>query len=425
MVRTASAQQKNAEFITTDIDNFWTAYDRIITTKDSATQYQYLNKLFLEKGTPGLKAIMEVRDYTAKTYIDAINRYPMFWNSIRANTLKAKNFAAAISTQVEKLKKLYPELKPAKVYFTIGALRTNGTTKNGIILIGCELAFGDKNTVTTEFTANLQYLKNFFINYDPINVVVFNNVHEYVHTQQKTTVCNNLLGQCVMEGVAEFMAVKATGKASVLPAMVYGNANAEKVKQKFVSQMFNPDNGFWLYSDANNVFSMRDLGYYVGYTICENYYNRAADKKLAIKQMIALDYNNQADLEQFVNRSGYLDKPVGEYENAYEASRPMVIGIKPFKNGDQNVDPSTTQITIEFSTGMGRTRGFDIGPLGVNNIMRIKKIIAYSDDRKLLTIEIEKLKPDYHYQLLVSDSFQNLDGTSLKPYLIDFKTAGQ
>lgn len=33
--------------ITSDIDNFWAAYDRITQTKDSAVQYEYLNKLFI------------------------------------------------------------------------------------------------------------------------------------------------------------------------------------------------------------------------------------------------------------------------------------------------------------------------------------------------------------------------------------------
>jgi hypothetical protein len=49
------------------------AYDKISSTKDSSLQYDYLNKLFLEKGSPGLKAIMQARDYTAKSYVDAIN----------------------------------------------------------------------------------------------------------------------------------------------------------------------------------------------------------------------------------------------------------------------------------------------------------------------------------------------------------------
>ena len=38
--------------ITSDIDNFWIAYDKIITAKDTVEQKQYLKNLFLDKGTP-------------------------------------------------------------------------------------------------------------------------------------------------------------------------------------------------------------------------------------------------------------------------------------------------------------------------------------------------------------------------------------
>jgi hypothetical protein len=220
----AYAQQNKANFITTDIDNFWQAYDKIHTIKDSVQQYNYINQLFIDKGTPGLKAIMKVRSYTAKSYIDAINNYPLFWNSIRPNTYKAKQFAADIAANVLKLKKLYPALKPAKIYFTMGAFRTGGTTLDSMVLIGSEIAMADEHTNTQEFPPNFNSLKIFFKS-NPINMVVFNNVHEYVHTQQKTTAADYLVSQCVLEGVAEFMAVKATGKPSVLPAMVYGNSH--------------------------------------------------------------------------------------------------------------------------------------------------------------------------------------------------------
>lgn len=150
----AFAQKTDPNFITSDIDNFWTAYDQIVTTKDSAQQYAYLNQLFIEKGTPGLKAIMKARQYTPKSYIDAINQYPLFWHSIRANTLKARDFSNEIAANVVKLKKLYPDLKPAQIYFTIGAFRTGGTTQGNMILIGSEIALTDRNTIKQEFSRN-------------------------------------------------------------------------------------------------------------------------------------------------------------------------------------------------------------------------------------------------------------------------------
>ena len=416
--------QTSSNFITSDIDNFWAAYDKIISTKDSVQQYNYINQLYIDKGSMGLKAIMQARQYTDKSYVDAINRYPLFWNSIRANTFKSKLIAKDIEGGVSKLKKIYPTLRPSKIYFTIGAFRTGGTTMDGMILIGSEIAMADKNVITKEFPKSFSNLAPYFAT-NPIDNMGFGNVHEYVHTQQKTTNGDNLLAQCVLEGVAEFIAVKATGKKSTTPALIFGyeKGNLEKIRARFETQIFNVSNGFWLYSNADNEFKVRDLGYYVGYVICEKYYNKASNKMQAVKEMIELDYNNEMELKKFIEKSGYFTKPLARIKMIYYKSRPIVTGIKQFQNESQNVTPSLKQITLTFSTAMNKNeRGFEFGPLGENSVLSVKKVIGFSDDGRTFTFEVE-LDPKKRYQSIVSSRFETIDGVNLKPFLIDFMTA--
>ena len=416
--------QTNTNFITSDIDNFWTAYDKITATKDSVQQYDYINRLFIGKGSPGLKAIMQLGRYTDKSYINAINNYPLFWNSIRENTLKAHGIAKDIENDVLKVKTLYPNLKPAKIYFTIGALNRSGTTMDSMVLIGSEIALGDKTTITTELPKAYAHLRPYY-DRNSLNVLVFLNVHEYIHTQQKTTIGNNLLAQCVLEGVAEFVTIKATEKQSPLPCVKYGKENFEKVREKFATQMFNASYGFWLYENADNEFKVRDLGYYVGYVICEKYYNKASNKMQAVKEMIELNYNNEMELKKFIQKSGYFTKTFDNLKMQYDKSRPIVTGIKQFQNESQNVEPGLKQITLTFSTAMNKNeRGFDFGPLGENSVLKVKKVIGFSDDGKSFTFEVE-LDPKKRYQSIVSNKFETIDGVNLKPYLIDFVTADQ
>ncbi|MCW3088687.1 MAG: hypothetical protein JWQ78_2073 [Sediminibacterium sp.] len=421
---TLPAQQKESDFITVDIDNFWNAYDKITATSDSVLKDAYLNTLFINKGSPGLKAIMTTRSYTAKSYIDAISQYPQFWHSIRPNTLKAKQFAKDIETEVAKLRTLYPELKPSKIYFTIGVLRTGGTTLNGMVLIGSEVALGDKGTLTNELPGTFNHLRPYFDS-NSASLVVFNNVHEYVHTQQKTTIAANLLGQALLEGVAEFITVKATGRASTVPALRYGKANAGKIKQRFSQQMFGISNGFWLYENAVNEFNVRDLGYYVGYAISEGYYEKAQDKTAAIKEMIQLDYNDQAALLNFVDRSLYFAEPVQVYKNQFEDSRPTVTGIRQFTNNDVNVDPGLTEMTLQFSTAIDkRYRNFELGPLGKSNLLIIKNIKGFSEDGRSFSFEVA-LSPGQQYQIVLGEGFRTPEAVPLKPYLVNFKTASR
>jgi hypothetical protein len=416
-VSNAFGQSNQANIITSDIDNFWIAFDKITATKDSAEQYNFIKTLYLDKGTDGLKAIMKARQYTAKSYINAINQHPLFWASVRANTLKAAVFATEIDANIGKMKKLYPALKPAKMYFTVGAFRTNGTTMDGMVLIGSELALADKNTITTEFSPNYSYLRGYF-DENPSENVVFLNVHEYIHTQQKTTIGNDLLMQCVLEGVAEFMAVKTMEIPSPNACIAFGTKNDAALKAAFVKEMLGEDFDNWIWNTSDNPFKMRDLGYYMGYAICEKYYNQAKDKSRAIKEMIELEYNNSKALWKFVDKSNYFEKPV----RFYQKSMPTVVGIKEFKNGDKNVDFNTKQITISFSTKMNKaSRGFDLGPLGESNVLSVKKFVGFSDDGKSVTIEVE-MKPNQHYQLLLSSRFMDENGAVIKPYLIDITT---
>ncbi|UPT65235.1 MAG: hypothetical protein M0D57_11725 [Sphingobacteriales bacterium JAD_PAG50586_3] len=406
--------------VTTDIANFWNAYDKIKATPDTAEHYKLINTLFIDKGTPGLKAIMQAREYIDTSYVEAIKNYPNFWQSVRANTLKADQLAKVISNDVAKIKDIYPSLKATTIYFTVGALRTSGTTLDNIVLIGSEIALGDSTTIVSELPANFSHLATYFKS-NPIKDIVFLNVHEYVHTQQKTTVGNHLLAQCVLEGVAEFVTVTATGKQSPTPAIAYGKANASKVRSVFEQQFLNPFYGFWLYSNADNEFNTRDLGYYVGYAICESYYNKATDKKAAIKNMIELDYNDDKALLKFIDESGYFNKPIKDVQQAYEKSRPTVANVS-IKNGSKNISPTLSTLTITFSEKIDeRFRNFDYGPLGENHVLRITKFTGYGSDGKSALFEIA-MEPNKHYQLLVGGGWRNEKGISLQPYLIDFET---
>lgn len=145
---TSFAQQR---IVTTDIKNFWQAYDQIKLTTDSAKQVDLINQHYIQKGTPGLKALMQVRNYNAQGFVNAIKNYPQFWASVRNNTLKADDYAKEIEKAVILLKELYPELKPATIYFSIGALRTGGTTLEDKVLIGAEISMTDEKQTPKNF----------------------------------------------------------------------------------------------------------------------------------------------------------------------------------------------------------------------------------------------------------------------------------
>ena len=168
---------------------------------------------------------------------------------------------------------------------------------------------------------------------------------------------------------------------------------------------------------------MRDLGYYVGYQICENYYNQAEDKKVAIKTMIELDYENESEIEEFIKKSNYFSTSLEELEQNFESNRPTVTGIEQFENESDNVSPNLKEITIFFSEALdGYRTSVDLGELGREAFPKgTLDGRKWGEDNKSWTIPV-KLEPNKTYQIFITNNFRTRDNRPLKPYLIEFKT---
>lgn len=413
------------QVVTTDIHNFWEAYDLITATSDSAAQYHYLDSLFIQRGTPGLVGVMQARNYSPQEYLYAINHYPKFWASIRPNMQLADKLSGELQGGIEKFREIYPDLKPAKIYFTVGAFRTGGTTIDSTVMIGSEISLADSSTVTSEFPENLAQLKTHFAT-NPNKHLVFLNVHEYVHTQQNPRVFN-ILSLTLYEGVAEFVAHKALGTPSPIPQIEFGKTHAQRIREVYETEMFYNNLLYkWLDGSAPNEFGMRDLGYYVGYQICENYYDQATDKAKAIKTMIELDYTNEAAVDDFITKSGYFSATLDELYQNFEGRRPTVTGIQQFENHSTNVSPSIREITVNFSEPLnGHHTGVDFGDLGQEAFPKgDPQARSWGTDNLSWTLPVE-LESNRKYQILISNNFRTAQDVPLKAYLIEFTTAAE
>lgn len=297
---------------TQDIDNFWEAYDAIRATSDGEEQLILLNRLYIDRGSPGLHAMMRARSYRSQEYLQAINDYPEFWNSVRANTLRSAEYSQPISDALKELKTIYEDGKDVPIYFVIGALRAGGTANDNKLLIGAELAMSGPGTPSHELSESLSHLKSYFAN-DPSAGLIDLNLHEYVHTQQRSVSGNSLLSQSLFEGVAEFVSTAAIGRQSTTEAISYGSANHQTVIDAFEKDILSEDFTDWIWNSPDNKFGTRDLGYYVGYVIAERYVASIEDKKLAIKTLIQLDYEDNEAVNTIVDISGVFPQPVSSY----------------------------------------------------------------------------------------------------------------
>ncbi|MFL5739944.1 MAG: DUF2268 domain-containing putative Zn-dependent protease, partial [Flavisolibacter sp.] len=404
----AESQERGPKVFTSDIDHFWTAFDSIQTTSDSLKQLSYIQTLYIDQGTPGLKAFMEAREYSAPLWIHLIREYPRFWRSVRPNTLQVKNMSGTLESRIEKLKQLYPRLREAKMFFTIGGLRSGGTTMRDMVLIGTEIAAATSSTDVSEFTN--PWLRSVFQHQSSGNIVPL-NIHEYVHTQQNGEP-KNLLATAIKEGSADFITALVMEKPLQANYIQYGREHDSLLKENFKRELFTTNYNDWLYN-GSNAKTVADLGYYVGYAICESYYNKAKNKMQAIKEIIELNYSDDKAVENFFQQSGYIQQPV-EY---LKSKTPVVARIEPFSNDDSLVDPAITHVRIIFSRPMDtRHYSMDVGEKGKEDFP-ITGVDGFPDS---LTIVLQvKLQPRHDYEFILTNrSFRSEDGYLLKPYLV-------
>jgi len=302
-VEESAAQAKKVNVVyTSDIDNFWIAYDSILKTPDREKRLALIQTMYIDNGTEGLKAFVSARNYSAETYIRLINDYPAFWNSVRKNTLAIKSQVSQIEKSIDRLKTLYPSAKPAGIYFTIGGLKSGGTTTENMVLIGAEIAAADTGTDASELS---NWLRSVFSSQVSGNIVGL-NIHEYIHTQQKGK-GTSLLAQCLQEGSADFIAELVTRQKNLNDYMIYGKNHESTLKLRFRNEMWRRSVTSWLYNGEKSEHP--DLGYFMGYTICRAYYNAANDKAQAIKEIIELDYSSKDSVNAFLTKSAYYSDP--------------------------------------------------------------------------------------------------------------------
>ena len=297
------AQNNQTKIFTSDIDNFWIAYDSVLKTKDKSLQLRIIQELYLNKATEGLKEFIVLREHTAQRHLTNILNYPKFWKSLRPKTLEIAYHKKEIERVMSRFQKLYPNFKQPEVYFTIGCLNSGGTTTKDKILIGSEIACSDSIVDASELGDWLQGVFKTNIN------VVYLVAHESVHTQQYEVndSYSNLLYASIYEGSCDFIAELLLEKEIRSPYHTYGYANEKTLWNKFKQEMYGEEITDWLYNGGNTSNGVADLGYYMGYEIAKSYYQNSIDKEQAIREIIEIE-NKKETIQKFFKKSEYEKK---------------------------------------------------------------------------------------------------------------------
>lgn len=291
---------ERAVFVTSDIANFWKAYDAGGANGSTAAfQTEYL-----DHASPGLKDFIASRSVTAASLAAMVSKYPRYFADIRASTLRLANDATVqgrMRDGYRRIKSMYAPAVFPPVTFLIGRFSTGGTTSTNGMLVGLEFF---SITPTTPLDELGQFQRDNVRPLDSLPVIV---AHEHAHILQAhaggllSKASKNLLDQALIEGSADFIAYQVTGANINGRLWEYAIPKEAALWAEFKSVMHGTDLSRWLYNQGSATADRPgDLGYFIGYRIAEAFYNRTADKNLAVRAIIEV-----ANSDLFLTQSGY------------------------------------------------------------------------------------------------------------------------
>jgi uncharacterized protein YjaZ len=101
--------------------------------------------------------------------------------------------------------------------------------------------------------------------------IAVQTIHELAHFQQKDQNPTNNLDLAMIEGGAEFVSYKVTGKRTLTETWSYGLANESNLWKGFEAKMDSAINMQWFTNIADTTNRKPgSLGYFIGFRICES-----------------------------------------------------------------------------------------------------------------------------------------------------------
>jgi len=265
-----------------DVAHFYAVYDAA-GGHPTAEQLQHD---YVDPGSDGLHQFFAARNTTASRIADAIAKRPDIYTDARRCMAVLPRVRQRLEVSMHKLGSLYPEAVFPPVTIAVGRGRPVGISGPGMgVQIGLEAL-----CATAYLNPNVE---------DRFVHVI---AHEYVHAQQSPVLANNehptVLERSLIEGAAEFVGELTSGQVaySVFGASTRGRELA--IETAFAADEDKTDLSAWL--DNGTATEPGDLGYWVGYRICKAYYQHAADKRRAIREIIQM-----TDAKAFLARSGW------------------------------------------------------------------------------------------------------------------------
>ena len=284
---TATAADPAAGLIihTEDVERFYKVYDAA-GGHPTAEQLQHD---YLDPGSEGLHQLAKARNVTGTRIADTMARHPEIYSDARQCMVVLPRVRQRVQIALRKLGRLYPQARFPPVTIAVGRGKPVGI---GSAATGLQIGLEALCAVKWD---NLDVEERF------VHVIA----PAYIHVQQFPALDDDehptLLERSLIEGGAELGAELISGEpAEVASASLRAatQGHEKEIESAFVADEDQTDLSKWL--DNSTLEKQGDLGYWVGYRIVKSYYQHAADKRRALREIIEM-----TDPKSLLAKSGW------------------------------------------------------------------------------------------------------------------------
>ena len=276
------AQSAETMIHTDDVDLFYKVYD----AADGHPTAEQLQRDYLDAGSEGLHNLAKLRNVSGVRIADTLSRHPELYVKARGCTAALPRVRERVEVALRNLVRLYPQARTPPVTIAVGRGKPVGV---GSPVTGLQIGL--------EALCSAEWM-NPNVEDRFVHVIA----HEYAHVQQVRELVDDehptVLERSLIEGAAEFVAALTSGKTGYAHFDALTKGREREIETAFVADVDQTELSRWV--DNSTMEKGNDLGYWVGYRICKAYYQRATDKRQALREILEL-----SDPHAFLAKSGW------------------------------------------------------------------------------------------------------------------------
>jgi hypothetical protein len=253
-----------------DVERFYAVYDAA-GGHPTADQLQHD---YLDPGSDGLHVFAQLRNISGARIADTLAKHPEVYSDARRCMDVLPHARTRLKVALRNLTRLYPEAKLPPVTIAVGRGKPVGV---GSSVSGVQIGL-EALCATNWLNPNIE---------DRFVHVI---AHEYAHVQQVPALVDDehgtVLEGSLIEGAAELVGELTSGEVAYAEFGASTRGRELEIETAFVPDENQTDQSRWLNNGTPD--KPGDLGYWVGYRIVKSYYQHAADRRQAVREILQM-----------------------------------------------------------------------------------------------------------------------------------------